>query len=415
MKQATTPTIRIPALCGTLFATLALAGCGDADSASPAPSESAMPADSAAAVGTLSEALSLSDPYARVHALAILLPTLGPEVIPELRDAIEQAMLGMGVAELELLVRTWASHDPRAAATWAFSIAAPRFQAAALDASIEVWARSDPAAATAGVSKATEDPILRELAQTVQVALMRGWFQKDRASLEQYMQGLGSGIQQQRALMAFSLALERAEGGEAVARWAEAIPDDNERYKLAAYRQVAAALAWSDPATAERWCDAQCEGPFGKSLRSAIVRMRLGNGDDGRDVVEWVSRAPEGPSRNHALGTAFEIWALRDRESAFAWMEEQMAGEPPPWLHVLFTPYARQLAASSPPDALKVAARIDGDLQREELMVRIARRWLKQDKEAAQAWLEKSPLSPAARARARNLRLPDYLPEPVTS
>jgi hypothetical protein len=414
MTKATAATISISILSGALLAIPAIPVRSAEDASPPGETIESARGEASAPIGTLAEVLAIPDPYRRADALARLLPTLGPEAVPEVREAMDRALLGMGVTELELLVRMWASHDPRAAATWAFGITAPRFQAAALDASIEVWARSDPAAAAAGVVRATEDPVLRELAQTVQGALTRGWFQQDRAGLEHYMEGLGSGIQQQRSLMAFALTLERAEGAEAVARWAEALPDQNERYKLAAFRQVGAALAWTSPKIAEQWCDVHCEGPYGKSLRSAIVRMRLGNGDDGQEVVEWVTRTPDGPSRDHALATAFQMWARADRETALSWMEEKMEGEPAPWVPVLYPAYARHLAASSPPDALKVAALVERDAQREELMVRIAHRWLAEDEAAALAWLEQSPLPPAARAKARNPKLPDYLPEPVS-
>jgi len=412
MTKATAATISISILSGALFAIPAI---GSAEDASPAVESAG--GEPSPPVGTLADALAVPDPYLRADALATLLPTLGPEAVPEVREALDGILLGMGVTELELLVRMWATHDPRAAATWAFGITAPRFQSAALDASIEVWARSDPAAAAAGVVRATEDPILREFAQTVQGALTRGWFQTDRAGLERYMESLGSGIQQQRSLMAFALTLERAEGPEAVAHWAEAIPDENERYKLAAYRQVGAALAWTAPEIAEQWCDVQCEGPYGKSLRSAIVRMRLGNGDEPLGVVEWVTRAPDGPGRTHALSTAFQMWARTDRDTALSWMEERMDGdaEPAPWVPILYPAYARYLAASSPPDALKVAALVERDALREELMVRIAHRWLAMDEAAAQAWLDQSPLPPSARAKARNPKLPDYLPEPESA
>lgn len=358
----------------------------------------------------LDEVLSEPDPYLRVQRLAALLPTLGPEAVPEAKRRLQKAALGG--AESELLVRYWATYDPAAAADWALNLASPRVKISAIATAVEVWAQNDPEAAVAGVTWAAQGGI-RDVAQTVQVALVQGWFKKDRAGLEKYMQGLGSGLQRQRSVFAYALALARSEGSDAVMRWAEAVPDDDVRYKRMVYRQVTVALAWADPAGAQRWCDAECEGPYGGRLRGILGRVELQTGEDGKDILDWLSRAPEGESKDRALRVTFDTWGLRDRERALQWFAQQTAGdeEPPPWVHTLYGAYARQLAAESPAEAIPWAERVENDVTREEILVRIARQWLRKDHDAAEAWLEKSSLSEKARARARNLKLPSYLPD----
>jgi hypothetical protein len=214
--------------------------------------------------------------------------------------------------------------------------------------------------------------------------------------------------------LSYALALQHAEGSDPVMRWAEAIPAADERYKRAVYRQVSTALAWADPEAAKRWCDAQCEGPFGASLRSAMVRTWLHNGDDMAAILEWVSRAPEGPSKTHALRTGYESWALKDREAALRWMQLKIAEGPQPWIRLLFGAYARQLAATSPAAAIEWAERIEADSAREEMLIRIARRWHRQDAAAAEAWLSQSQLSEQARDKVRDPSAPDYLPQAPT-
>jgi hypothetical protein len=149
-------------------------------------------------------------------------------------------------------------------------------------------------------------------------------------------------------------------------------------------------------------------------MRGALVRARLFHGEYGGSVVEWVARAPEGRERKLALTTAFETWAMRDREEALGWMEQKLTSGSEPWVRELYLPYARQLAAISPSEAIEWAERVDVDAGREEILVRVARRWLREDEEAALAWLARSPLSEEARARARDMSLPDYIPEAST-
>ncbi len=404
---STLSALRVAALAG-----MALSGCDATPPAAPAPT--AAEAEPAALRGeSLALLLREPEPYARVRGLATLLPGLGPESAPEVQQALLTGMGGMGIAEFELLMRSWASRDPRAATAWAIGLTSPRFRPSAVDVAVELWARADPTKAVAELVYAAQG-LDRELAQTVQHALVQGWFHSDRPGLERYIQGLGSGIQQQRSVLSYALALGRAEGSDSVMRWAEAIPGSDDRYRRAVYRQVSTALAWADPEAARRWCDAQCEGPYGASLRSAIVRTWLHNGDDMREVLEWVSRAPEGPSQTHALRTGFETWALQDREDALRWMAQKIAEGPEPWVRKLFGAYARQLAVISPAAAIEWAERIEADPAREEMQIRIARRWRRQDAAAAEAWLGRSSLSEPARDKARNLSAPDYLPEAPT-
>jgi cyanate lyase len=92
-------------------------------------------------------------------------------------------------------------------------------------------------------------------------------------------------------------------------------------------------------------------------------------------------------------------------------MKERLAeDDPPEWLKDLYGEYARKLAADSPAEAIRWAERIENAGERELTVVRIARRWLKQDEEAAEAWLEQSSLSERALRQARNTSAPDYLP-----
>ena len=391
-------------------------GPSDTDAAGAKTDLSATPTDGSSG-SRLDQVLETRNPFERARRLGALLPELGPEAIPDVQAVLERFRLHLGAVEFDLLVRFWATHDPEAATIWTFKRASPLYRSAASQTVIEVWARQDPAAALV----ATENALRmadEDVARTVQLALVRGWFHADRDELERYIYSLGSGLKQQRALFAFALTLAAEEGSEAVTSWAASQPEDDARYKTAVYRQVLSALAWGDPAEAVRFCDAHCDGPFGSRLRVVLIRTRIRDGAEGAEVLEWVGRTPaeteaQIEERAHEIWVAYALWARRDREGALEWMQEQIdSPDPPAWITPLYGEFARQVSADSPEEAIQWAQKIDEDGERELTLVRIARRWLRQDEAAAEAWLEQSDLSDRARQSARDLSIPDNLPEP---
>jgi hypothetical protein len=405
----------------TLAALVAAAGIGasalvacDAGKAPSGAPAAASEAELQALRGTLASALAERDPFQRVHRLATALEQLPPGAGPELKHAlVEGSRTGMNGPEFELLARAWAAQDPEGAVNWLLTETGSIYRISAIEFAVEAYARKNPADCVANVTWAAQSSD-REVAQVVQQGIVRGWFQVDRPGVEKYIEGLGMGVEQQRSLLAYLMAVYRTEGTDGVMRWAEALPAENDRFKRAVYRQVAMALAWADPAGAERWCDAQCEGPYGKALRSTIVRVRLQNSEDGIAVLEWVGKTPQSESQLHALRVGFLMWATKDHRRAMRWYEQKLAEgpEPEPWIRALYGAYARELAVTSPAEAIPWAEKIEGDETRHEVLVRIARRWRRQDQTAADAWIDKSELTEKERASARDLSKPDYLPEP---
>ena len=127
MKRTTRSWIAAAALVG-----FALAGCdatpppdptasasGESERADP----SALPSG-----GSLAAALRDPDPYARARSLGALLPTLGPEAVPEVQQALDKFRLDLGAVEFELLLRFWASQEPAEATAWTFKQASPLYR-----------------------------------------------------------------------------------------------------------------------------------------------------------------------------------------------------------------------------------------------------------------------------------------------
>lgn len=399
----------------TALLALALAGCDAVPELGGSSAASSDRGTGNADAGSVAEALDEESPYARARQLGALLPTLGPEALPQVKEALDRSRLELGAAEFELLLRFWATYEPAEATAWTFKHSSPIYRASATSTVVEMWAEADPEAAVVAVESALAESS-EEVARVALSALVYGWFKTDREALQEYILGLGAGIKRQRALFAYVLALMRADGSEGVMRWVESLPDEDRRYKLAAYRQAMSALSWADMPAALRFCEAHCDGPYGKGLRNVLIRTRLRNGEYGGDVVAWAGSVPaetetQQKNKQHSLWVAFATWAYREPEEALRWIEEKLAEEEPePWLHHLYGEYARQIAVDSPAKAMEWAERIEDDADRVRTMIRIVRAWRLQDEEAAEAWLSQSPLSEEAREQARNTRAPLYLP-----
>ena len=364
----------------------------------------------------LAEALSSDDSFERARRLGELLPTLGPEAVESVKAALEHFRLDLGAVEFDMMLRFWALHDPAAATHWTFKRAGHLYRTTAARTTIEIFAEQDPAGAVVATESATRESS-EDVAQVAQMALVRGWFRRgDHEALQAYIHGLGSSITRQRSLYAYALSLAAAEGPEAAIAWAEAVPDDDRRYKLEVFRQTMVALNWGSQEDGLRFCEKHCDGPFGTGLREILTRTRLRNGDDGGEVVSWVGALSETDPelierKKHSLWVAYATWAHYDQDAAVAWMRDQLAAEEPaPWLAYLYGEYARQIAVSDPEEAIAWAERVADDVDRERTLVRIARYWLTRDPEAASAWLEQSELSEASRAKARDQSVPTYLP-----
>jgi hypothetical protein len=392
---------------------LAVAACDSAPSQPADPSGSAAPADSATArVLTERDVFELmleTDAFEKARKLGTLLPTLGPESLPAVQDAIQRAAdLEMGVADYELFMRFWAMHEPAEATAYAI-MAAPRFyQLPAIHATLRLWASRDPHEALA--QSAASTMIGGDVGSTAEIAVVRGWFDSGQPGLVEYIHDLGATFDRQRALRVYTLEMVRQKGADELVRWAESLPETDQQFRLEAFRLAGQALATYDTEAAVRFCDRHCGEEYADSVRSYIVHRWSRH--DPAAALEWLSTAPASRDRDIALGPAFADWGRRDRATAVAWLRAQTADGIPAWLQPIVTNGSRLIAEeSSYPAALEWVAQIEDPEEREPHSIRLARSWRQVDEEAAEAWIAESDLSEEALAKVRGPAPPRRGPE----
>ena len=394
------------ALVGATAATFGLSACdrGQPPAAvnPPAASETvppgaATPADEVQK--NLAEIVRDPNSYSRARRLGELLPTLGPDAVPAVRKTLQDRMVDLDVVSIDLLVRFWATHQPLEAAEWAKSKSPTFNRQDALYAAIYTWASQDPQAAASATWNWVDNT---ENEVSVATALVRGWYtQNDDAGIRKFLRSRPPGFPGQRAIGTYVRLMVLNHRAQELRTWAESLPNDDEGFKLTVFRRSVLTLANTDEAgkaEAKSWCQAHCETPLGKAMRTLIARAWVV--DDGPGTFKWLSEAPEGYERDVAVRGAFGVWAELDREPAMRWMAEQTAGTPPPWLEPAYLIYARVLAKDKPEEAMKWAGQIKSQQDREETEIVVARIWRASDEAAAEQWVLQSALSEDGRNKA---------------
>lgn len=366
-------------------------------SCNPKPHASVPPVPVAEAEGAIILAMREPDAFKRIQRLSHLLPILGPAAVPGIKDALKNPSVDMGGAEIALLTRAWALHEPGEAMHWASYQPPIGLRLAALLPAAELWAKRDPQKALVGIGPLMLMPGLNTRA--LQIAFVRGWFDSGEPGLVDYIRDLGMGFERQRALAVFARRTIQRSGVEVAMRWAESLPDEPEKFKLNAFRQVASELAQAQPAAGVAWCEAHCDGPFGSEMRM-LVGMRWAT-RDGPAALEWLSSTKAGKERDRAVRDAYRRWVQVDAEGARAWTEAIGRENTEPWFDQVADMFAQRLSWEDPLEAMSWVAVVGDDELRERSYVSIVRRWREKDESAAESWLVQSPLSAEAREKAR--------------
>lgn len=413
-------------LCVLVLLALAM-GCGSESSAPPAPTPPAdAPADAptAADANPVSElepeemriplpdpkfeltdatpkllaAIDERDDFERAAGLATLLSTLGPEALGDVKAILlQQRDADLGAIELVLLVRYWATHEPKEAVTWALFRSPIAYRLAVTIPAVEMLARTDPEAAVQAISPLTITGGGRTL-EAAQVALIRGWFDGGHDGLERYIIGYGVGYDRQRTLNAYAREYLQRNGTDALMRWGEGLPEDVPKLRLEAFSQIATQLTLADPRAGVEWCNRHCDEDDGINVRK-LVAQRWG-AVDGSAAMAWASTAQNPEQREWAVLAAQRGWWRKDREGFTDWIEARKDATEP-WMDPAISRYAVWITIERPQDAIEWAKRIQDTVERESAYVMIIRKWRKKDEESALAAVDELEMSDSARERAR--------------
>lgn len=353
------------------------------------------------------EALALPDGFDRLIALAEFLRDADASAVPATVKAVKSTDDIVRAAEIDVLVRFWARHEPDKATRWAL-MAPLAYRAVAIGPSMQAWAMKDPISAAAAARTGSIDQ--GTATQVAQISLIRGWFASGKPGLLEHIGAMGPGVDQLRALAAFSRELVEQRGTDVAIEWALSLPDEPMAYKRDVVRQLSTAVAAADLQAALAFCEIVCAEPFGDGVRKRIAQQWAL--EDGPAALQWLSEAPPSQDRDLAVRVAFDTWRRNDQDTAFEWLASFGIEGVEPWLRPAVAIYAKLLSATDPAASMAWVELIPNDAEREFTMVRVARRWRAQDEAAAEAWVQQSPLPEPLREAARTTVIDAPIPQP---
>jgi hypothetical protein len=327
----------------------------------------------------VAEALREPDLLARVESLARGLRALPPEALPGVRRAYSGTFFDLGDTELVLLAEWWARFDAPAALDWSHT----EWRADTTQvrqAILRSWARQDPEAALRHAENERADDV-RALWMD---AVLSGWEESGQPGVFEFVRAMPRGQDRQRALAALARRKVLRDGVALAFDWAEALPEDDDKFKLQLLRRVGGAAAEVAPQLAAERAGRLASGPYAHGLLAYVGRPWAKR--DGAAALRWLATLPPGHARNDAVSETYRIWLRWAPEDALRFMEGPARSDPA--LDPATALYAQALAADDGETAIGVALELQDEDLRWASVGRAWRIWWTEDEPAANAWFE---------------------------
>jgi hypothetical protein len=325
--------------------------------------------------------------------------------------ALEAALDGLDTTNRELdqvlIVAAWSNIDPVAASRWVLRNARQELvRFGMLNECIYKWALQDP-------EGLIRDPDILLYSQkgwdaTSIRALVRGWYQSGKPGLEDFVYGLpATGEDRQRAVSELIATKLDHEGVEPVIEWATNSMRGEFPFRQYIYSRLAGDIAKIDPQRAIEWCNEVCDTKLGQEIPLWIATTWVVDG--GAEAMDWIIARDSSVVANRiGARAAYRRFLLNDQAGALAWMEnspEEARTDYETMQGPLFMYVNEKSGLGFHQQAIEWTKYIDGESERDELLMRIARRWLRQDPDAAEVWLADAPLSEDQKMEARQPKL----------
>jgi hypothetical protein len=113
---------------------------------------------------------------------------------------------------------------------------------------------------------------------------------------------------------------------------------------------------------------------------------------DGPGAMAWLKTIESSPQQRLAVTWGFRGWFQSDPSGVTNWLEDMGPENIEPWLHPLLEMFSVSRGKQMPERGLVWAAAIPDEVERYRTMRTVAMDWRRTSPEAADAWLETSPL-----------------------
>jgi hypothetical protein len=341
-------------------------------------------------------ALAEKEGLDRIARTATVLQHLDPENVVEAAAVYDRLLNLLDEPDIRPFVIAWTRFDPAAALDHTLNWKFPEKQEMGASAAIEGWALRDPIGALqaydearARVPSSSEDFLLK---------LLTGWLHSGEAGLVEYIADL-SDYKREIAISRVVGRIMRDGDADAATSWVEAIIQNDAYdmpFKRRVFRRGIRIVGRSEPELTAAWAMEH----LGEAYAVDAPRIAAGRWAmrDGPAAMQWVRDLPREESHDLAIREAFLTWYRMDRESAVAWLESETLTA---FHEPAITYYANDLSKREPEEAIVWCERILDSERQLSCLVPAATQWFQKDPEAAEAWLQQSPLDEEARRAAR--------------
>jgi hypothetical protein len=204
-----------------------------------------------------------------------------------------------------------------------------------------------------------------------------------------------------RANVAMVGAQTRRLGTAELLSWADEVLVELEadsEFQRGFFRRVAHNAARRDPERTAAWAGRHAGSDYGADARRIVGQHWVKR--DPTATLEWLSAGAADEVGAEAIRRVLSRWLEQDRPAAEEWLgSASPATLPDPALDL----YARDLAKRSEIEmAISWAESIRDESLREASLEAVATPWYRREPEAAEAWLQQSPLSEEAREAVRH-------------
>lgn len=380
---------------------LANAGLLDFDSSGrPAAQADADPATALQAI------LGVDDPVDRAAQLAAFFARTDPSTAPGLHEILLQRESGLYIDEMsELLFASWwAKSNPEAAfqnpinPPWADRHPWMRTV-------LGEWARKDPQAAAVAVQQMPAGPLKGRIGGAR--AVVDAWLTLDVMPEPSALIGVIAQLEPLTRSGAISHLLGSMiedRGIDSTLDFARSVPPDDalsENFQQEFLARTAVVLIDHDIDRAIAWADEYAGTPNAAGIYKHLAYYWALR--DGQPALEWALSLPDQPAKSTIVTRAWISFSRKHREQATVWVSSHA---PHPMMQGAYNDYIKTLAETDAVSALALANRSPNAELRNAMLAAAAEGWMKQDPEAASAWLASAglPQELADKIRAKRPR-----------
>lgn len=339
----------------------------------------------------LSRARGESSPIARLAGFAKAMEDLNDENLGEVLEAYESMPFGFEhMQEYRMLLYAWGQFDPMGAIEYCNKRASGMGAGFATTGVLEGWASSDPVSASEWV----QDPKNAGMSKLYNMGLVKGWASVDLQAASKYVESLESGEDVGKLVATLSNEHYKSGFGSA-AKWAEGLTDN--KMKEAAFANLSKQVSRDQPEVVADWLKNHSEEVY--AVKSFETLGKRWSETEPEAAIDYFEKLPDGKARNEGVEGVMGNWAKEDPQAAGEWLNEKEVGTQ---MDPVLSTYARVVSNENGAAAMEWAIAITEPKLQERTVRQVGQNWYRQDKEAVEAWLPQSDLTPETQKAIQN-------------